>query len=397
LEKDIIFSSGADVIYLTSCVLNGRIPTKENIDRMELEAVYKQASRHSMQAITYSALSSYISAYGRDSLNISRELFEKWGYERASSIKRAVGFDIEREKIIKFFEQNGIWYMPLKGIIFQNYYPGLGTRQMCDNDIMFDPSARQALREYMEALGYSVHLFGSPYPDTYKKDRYCFEMHHALYTDTKTDEIFSEYYRDVTSRLIKDEGSAFGYHFSDEDFYIYCMTHSYKHFCAGGNGIRALSDVYAFLKNVGDKLDEGYIENELRQLGILEYDRMTRRLSSILFDPDCVHLNGREGLGAEDLELIGYFIDSGTYGTETASTVNRLKEISKDEHIGFLDKLRYCFKRIFPGMDYYKLNHPVAYKYKIPIVGIWFMRIFKLIFKKPKKLIRELKLLIKTK
>ena len=46
----------------------------------------------------------------------------------------------------------------------------------------------------------------------------------------------TEYYQDVKSHLILDEGSRYGYHFSDEDFYLYMLAHEYKHFSGSGTG-----------------------------------------------------------------------------------------------------------------------------------------------------------------
>lgn len=396
MNKETLFSVGADMIYLAACALHGKAPARDALARMDFEAVYKQAARHSMQAITAVAIEDGLSK--NPDLAIDQTLLAKWKQDRVNSVRRTVLFDLEREKILSFFDANGIWYVPLKGLIFQNYYPKIGMRQMCDNDILFDPAYRAELRAYMEENGYEVKLFGSPYPDTYAKKPYCFEMHHALYTDTDLDRAFSAYYRDVKSRLCKDDATPARYRFTEEDFYIYCATHAYKHFTAGGTGIRSLMDIYVYLAKMEDKLDAAYLQKELETLGIAEFDAMARALSKKLFAPACLNFNDPNLLlTEEERALLLFYIGSGTYGTSEQGALSLLHSYAKHNRVTFGTKMKYCFRRLFPEMHYYKLNHPTVYKYKILIPGFLFLRACKLLFKKPRQFFKELKLLVKTK
>jgi len=56
------------------------------------------------------------------------------------------------------------------------------------------------------------------------------------------------YYEEIKQRLVKDSENEYGYHFSDEDFYIYLLLHGYKHFSNYGNGIGFLTDIFVFLQ-----------------------------------------------------------------------------------------------------------------------------------------------------
>ena len=134
---------GYDMIYLAACALNFEIPQKEILAKMNFNCVYKMAAKHSMQAITFIALESFI-AENEDNKNlIDSQLLSKWKVVKSKVVHRNVLFDDERRKIIDFMEENGIWYMCMKGIVMQEYYAKLGMRQMCDNDILFDPSKRK--------------------------------------------------------------------------------------------------------------------------------------------------------------------------------------------------------------------------------------------------------------
>ena len=100
MEERELFLHGADMIYLAACALHGKAPSRDQLMRMDLEAVYKQAARHSMQAITAMALEEGIALY--PDLEIDPKLFEKWKRDRLNSVRRAVMYDLEREQIFAF-------------------------------------------------------------------------------------------------------------------------------------------------------------------------------------------------------------------------------------------------------------------------------------------------------
>ena len=98
----------------------------------------------------------------------------------------------------------------------------------------------------------------------------------------------------------------------------------------------------------------------------------------------------------EERALLLFYIGSGTYGTSEQGALSLLQSYAKHNRVTFGTKMKYCFRRLFPEMHYYKLNHPTVYKYKILIPGFLFLRACKLLFKKPRQFFKELKLLVKT-
>ena len=60
------FKSGLDIVYLTSCSLNGIIPSSEAVDSMDMEAVYRQAKRHKLQVMTYLVLGKVSDTFYKD-------------------------------------------------------------------------------------------------------------------------------------------------------------------------------------------------------------------------------------------------------------------------------------------------------------------------------------------
>ena len=144
-------------IYLIRCVLHDQIPKKEKLDKIDLSKLYEVAEKHSLTAIT---------AYALESAGVVDERFTQ---AKAKAIRKNALFDIERQRILFEFEKAEIWYLPLKGIVLQEFYPRYGMRQMADNDILFDPARRNEVKEIMEKLGFKSNYFGGSNHDVYHK------------------------------------------------------------------------------------------------------------------------------------------------------------------------------------------------------------------------------------
>jgi len=132
-------------------------------------------------------------------------------------------------------------------------------REMADNDVLFDAYKQKQSKEIMLAHGYAAESVGKTHHDVYMKPPVLnFELHTALFGSAHAEPLF-KYYADTKSFLRKDEGNNYGYHFSDEDFYVYMTAHEWKHYDGSGTGIRSLLDCYVYCKVKGDLLDWDYI------------------------------------------------------------------------------------------------------------------------------------------
>ena len=109
------------------------------------------------------------------------------------------------------------------------------------------------------------------------------------------------------------------------------------------------------------------------------FSKLISRLSKAVF-------SGEE-LGEDDLQSLYFITLSGTYGT-IENAVN--KGIKKKGKFG------YFMSRIFPPYRFYKTAYPWAYKSVILIPIAWLMRLFRIIFKNPKRAANELKAIAKS-
>ncbi len=340
--------SMADMLYLTICAVNMEIPDIQRIKQMDFQQLLQAAKRHTMTACV---------AYALECVGIQEHSFTQ---EKEKAIRKNILLDAERKKILQCLEKEKIWYLPLKGAILKDWYPKIGMRQMSDNDILCDSSFRSKIKELMLAMGFTCAHFGISNDDAYfKPPIYNFEMHNALFTSVQGEKLYS-YYQNVKEKLIKDENNSYGYHFKNEDFYIYLTAHEYKHFCEGGIGIRSLVDAYVFMKKFQDTLDWNYLEAELAKLNLVEYEQRRRILAKKLF----LH----EILTEEEQKMLNYYVDSNTYGILEHKVENNLKKIGKGS------KAKYLFYRFFLPMEQVKNYWNFFYRHKWLLPVLWIYR-----------------------
>ena len=359
---------GMEVSYLAACALQGKVPENPPSDP---EALYKFCKFHSITSIVAMALEEIWKT-----APIDEAVMTKWRQARDKVIRKNILLNAERERILGFLESIGCWYMPLKGSLLQYDYPKFGMRQMSDNDILFDETMQRQVYEFMTGSGYEAVTYQQGKDDEYvKKPLYNIEMHRALFGNALYPEL-AEYFRDVKQRLIKDEQNQFGYHFSREDFYIYMVTHAYKHFIHGGVGIRNLLDVYVYDSKYGAEMDWEYLGRELGKLGAWEFDLSCRSLGKKLFaDPDA-----HREYSQDELAVLDNFFSSGTLGTEQQAMEKRLKALSGDGKSG--GKLRYVMQRLFPKLELLNERYFILYKQPWIAPVFYVIRLFSLIFRR---------------
>ena len=360
-----------DLAYLAACAVNETVPSVSRVENMDLEALYQVAKRHMMTGIAAMAL---------ESAGINDAAFSQ---AKGKAIRKVAAFDIERTAILQAMEEAGIWYAPLKGCVLSSLYPRTGMRQMSDNDILFDDSRTMDVKTIMESRGFTADAeIGAGVHDHYVKPPvYCFEMHRMLFGPMH-DERIASYYRDIKTRLILNEGSRYGYHFSDDDFYLYMIAHEFKHYSGAGIGLRSLLDTYVFLKSRGERLDWTYLQGELDLLGIADFEAQNRSLAC--------HLFGGDALTEKDQEMLDYVMSSGVYGTMEHQVENRVTAYGS----GFRGKLRYLVKRLFLPMETVRQAFPLFAKWPILLPFLPLYRLGRALLKRRGRIWAELKTLV---
>lgn len=385
-----------DMIYLSICGLKRERPSDKFIEAFyELKEV--KLNSNSEKTCSYlDALFRLSKFHFLDSLigtvlKQAQVTLPKQWEERISKAKRKeLLFDVERKKLCSFMESESIWYMPLKGIVLKDIYPGIGLRQMSDNDILFDSCYSQKIKNYMKSQGYEFISVGKGIHDVYQKPPiYNFEMHRALF-GTSHEQSWCDYYQNVKERLIQNKNTSYGYHFSDEDFYVYLICHAYKHYRGSGTGLRTLIDIYVYLSVKGSELNFEYIEQECKVLNIADFERENRELCQKLmvsmYDYDMEVFE--EKISEKDSKLLAFYYSSGTYGTINNYVTKRVQEKGK---------LNFFLSRIFMPYKVIKKSYTILNRYPFLLPLIWTKRLFLAIVTKDSRErgVQELKALLK--
>ena len=362
-----------DFLYLVSCALNRETPELSKVEKMDMEALYRLAKEQSLLGLVAMTVE-----------DAGRKIEGNWLQAKEKVVRKSLLLDAEYQRVVDALEQQGIWHMPLKGRILQDYYPKKGMRQMADADILFDASCREQVHSLFLEWGYEVKVYGFGSHDAYLKEPvYNFEMHVSLY-DGPERERFQSYYAGVKERLKKVEGKASEFCFTDEDFYIYFITHAYKHHAGAGTGLRTLTDWYVYLKEKEDSLDWEYVRNELQKLGVAEYEEESRRLCSVLFAG-----NLQKNLSEEEERTLSLYLSSATYGTEQRHVESTVKKLKEEKGSGLV-RWSYIRNRLFPEKSVLEFYCPAAREHKMLLIYAWFKRALKVVTKN-KSIRRELK------
>lgn len=369
--------------YLTACGVHQTTPDVSNIGKAELAKLYSFGKAHSLTALIYNTLecSNVFAAYP--------ELKEKWKSDRDNSIRKNILLDAQRKRLEAFLTENKIWYVPLKGSMIRAFYPKFEMRQMSDCDILFDSNFRHAVKEYFENCGYTVKSYSTTCHDKYMKPPvYNFEMHVSLFNILYKPH-WNEYFDNIHSRLIKAQSGSYEYKMTDEDFYLYFIAHSGKHYNECGIGLKFLVDLYFILKNYKEELDWSYVSEKLRYLELDDFEKTAKSLCTKLFaspvfvDKSC--------LDDAELEMLRYISKCGTYGVKTNKYKNELKRI--DNSGSGSTKRKYYISRLFPDKGWYLLNCPFCAKHvwTRPFYTCW--RVIRAVLFRREKIKKEYKII----
>ncbi|MBQ8961355.1 MAG: nucleotidyltransferase family protein [Ruminococcus sp.] len=346
-----------DLICLLSCAANGTTPDPERISGIDMEQMYKLCRSQSIRATVYPVLE----RAGAGSNDFAQ------AYHK--SVRKNILLDIERKAITDQFEEQGIWYLEMKGSLMKELYPAPGMREMSDNDILIDSSCREKANKIMTERGYTAKRFMSSHCDEYTKPPVMnFELHSYLFEERLYPQL-QQHYRDMSALMIKNSDDSFGYHLSDEEAYIYMTAHEYKHFIKSGTGIRGLVDCYIFLKEKGEALDWDRISSAAKEMGMDQFEKKRRELAFKLLSDDKL-----PELTDEEESFMMEYLKYGIYGLTSKRAENDLKRFQQESGksgAGFV------LSRLFPSPAYIKKWYPFAQKNPLLLPAAYVLRWYK--------------------
>ena len=322
------------------------------------DALYESAKMHSVENIFYQAI--------KDRLDVPDTLKEKVKKHYLGNIYQQISQDYYSEQIFNALNKKNIPYMPLKGYALRKLYPNPELRTSCDVDFFYDVSRTEELSEIMQSEGF-VEEKGGRNHSVWRREMITFEPHFYLLSDNKK---FHRYYQDVWEKLKCESGSL--YSFTDEDFYIFFMVHSAKHFTHGGFGIRTVLDIHIY--NQAKTLNREYLLCEFEKLGLVQFVETIEKISRCWFEGETMD---------EKLECVSdYIIESGSYGVSLHRVmINNVKENSVTK-----SKFVYLIRTLFLPYPQMKRRYPILQKCPVLLPFYWIRRWFAVIFKRRKNI-----------
>lgn len=285
-------------------------------------------------------------------------------------LSQQVQQDHARAEIFAALEAAEIPYLPLKGEDLRAVYPSPEMRFSCDIDFFYDAARRDDVNTILAGLGYTS-AGSDTHNDSFMRGVVHVEPHFAL---TDPDGAYAAYYADVWGRLVREEGSR--YRFSDEDFYIYILLHTYKHFLHGGSGARSVMDAYLWRRAHPD-MDREVLAEAYAAPGIARFAAQFERLGRVWF-------LGEAG-DADTALLTSWILSGGAYGAAEQDAVMDAARHAKPRGARF----RYLWRRIFLPYRFMCLRYPVVKRAPILYPFAQVVRWFSVLFSRDRKRIAQ--------
>lgn len=289
---------------------------------------------------------------------VMQRLFQKYIH----LMHRSDGQMTEAQKLFKAFEENGIDYLPLKGVMLKQLYPAHELRYMGDADILIKPEQEDKISSVMESLNYVKKHENNHEYAWYSKNLYV-ELHKQLHPPEDLD--FSSFWGDGWA--FAEASSGHKYALSEEVNFVYIFTHFAKHYRRGGVGCRYVLDLWLY-KRAHPAINEALLREMLAKLSLLDFYLNICKLLDAWFENAAYD---------EKTEFItDYIFSGGSWGHWTnlilSEGISSIKSSSGENQRKFFLFLR----RLFPPYSTMIIQYPKTRNraYLMPVY--WIIRIF---------------------
>ncbi len=271
------------------------------------------------------------------------------------------------------FSENGIDYMPLKGVSVSPLYPVPEFRLMGDVDLLIKESQYDKIKELICPLGY-VEEMESDHELIWKSPAGVTVELHKRIIPSYNDDYYS-YYCKPWEKAIHQGNHR--YAMSNEDEYIYLFTHLTKHYRDGGIGFRQMIDIWYF-RQKHPSMNMDYILGELEKLELEEFHKN-------ITDTLAVWFNDKEDTELSD-HITERIVDSGSFGlSEIKKTAYAARLSAKSTSVSSA-KRKSLLNLIFLPMDIMKTKYPILEKAPFLLPVMWVVRWIDAIFNKRKSI-----------
>jgi len=273
------------------------------------------------------------------------------------------------------FEQNGIDFLPLKGLTLRERYPAPEMRTMSDADILIRVEQYPIIKEVLSSLGLTPVLESDHELVWRQGDTLYLELHKSMHPTYHKDlyAVFGDGWK-----MAKKIGDTTRYALTPEDDFLYGFTHFAKHYIDGGVGLRYLADLWVYFTAYTD-MDMAYVEKMLKKLRLFAFYQNVRAALLCWME------------GGTGNEKTAYILEeiwsAGLYGTAEGhavagaerDTVSTVEEMKRHRLLRF----------VFPSAKTLSYQYPVLKKAPVLLPCVWMWRLATRAVFHPLKAIRK--------
>lgn len=300
-------------------------------------------------------------AYACKYYDIEEPIKTKMATEIYKTAARHTAQEHEVKELSEDFTKAEIEHCFLKGLKVSSFYDIPEMRFMLDIDVYINSEKYEEAIEVMRNRGYEVGCADEKDCSLSKKPFLNVDLHQELKYDY---DLGYEFYEKVNERLISRENS-YEKFMSNEELYVYLLSHTAHHFATAGTGIKSVIDHYYILKNLLPKCDVQLLSEYLNKSGLKGFNETFTKLTKFWF------MNGESDETIK--EMSDYIILSGAYGTDINFFVNSVLIISDN-------KKSYFLERLFPKIEWLSYRYPILKKHKGLLPVFWGVRIVSTVF-----------------
>ena len=297
----------------------------------------------------------------KDSSVIPEEVKKYYVQAFMTAVSRHEMISHQLTRVKERFNQNKLYYIPLKGAVIKNLYPQPWMRTSTDIDILIKREDLEIATKLLIELGFEK---GDTlvYDIAFTIDNsVTVELHFGFYNE-KNQKEYTRLLEEIWQTATVIDGS-FEMQMTDKYLYYYHLEHMAKHVKHGGCGMRSFVDLV--LLNQMQGVDADGREEIIKKANLEKFNNACVKLANVWFN----------GESHQELTkcLEEYILNGGTFGTfQTQANAQVVRRGSKTKFI---------FSRIFLPYSDLTERYPKLKKHKclLPYYQVhrWVAGIFK--------------------
>ena len=323
----------------------------------DFEKLYKLAQIHRVASMVAPAVMKCSFADAKIKGVFSKELFK--------CAARYTAQKKEQDELSAEFSKAQIKHCFLKGAKVSAFYDVPDVRFMLDMDLYVEKDKFPQAEKILIERGYECNSNADDKDTGYiKKPFLIVELHQELKYDYDKG---YDYYKGAFERMISSDG--FNMNMTNEDFYVYILSHTAHHFETAGTGIKTIVDHYYLKNKLKPKCNQPVLEKALDDIGLNQFNKKIEELCEFWFEAG-------EG---NDLtkEMSDFIILSGVFGNETNNYLSGVAQGRLEDNSN-----AYFLKRLFPPLKTMAYRYTVLKKLPFLLPAFWGIRIISSVFDK---------------